>query len=141
MPKPNWFGESIVFQIANPAAGALVEVRPAAGTLWHVLSINASFLASAAVANRFLYMADRNGVSDTGHVFYPTATVAGGNPIIAASSRWTGNPIGVAGYLQFPLNPLCYINDTNYLVINAVAMDVADQFSSIFVTCERMLDE
>ena len=141
MPKPDWFGESIFFQIANPAAGVNAVVQPDGGTLWHVLSISAAFLAGAAAANRYLYIAHVNGVVDTGLIYSSSAIVAGGSGTYQCSSFYQGQPYDFGGNILFPLGPLCYLNNTNSLRLAVFGIQAADQISSIYVTCERMLEE
>lgn len=141
MPKPDWFGESIVFPVVNPAAGASCLIQPPAGTMWHVLSISANFTCSAAVADRRLYIAHVNGLVDTGLVFNGTAFAALGTAAFECSSLFTGASYNVIGHILFPLGPLCYLNNTVYLRLGVDGIQAADQISAIAVTCERMLEE
>ena len=103
MPKPSWFGESIVINVANPAAGNTALIQPPGGTMWHVLSITANFLAGAGVGNRYLNIAHVNGVVDTGILFNSTVIVAAGNWNFECSSLFTGIPYTWLSRIVFPL--------------------------------------
>jgi hypothetical protein len=141
MPKPDWFGESIVFNVAAPAAGVAAAVLPPAGTVWHVLSISAAIVTDATVANRTLYIAHVNGLYDTGMLLQSVTIPATTTRYWECTSFYYGIPFVILSRFMFPLGPLCYLTNTNYLRLGVDAMQAGDQISSIYVTCERMLED
>lgn len=141
MPKPKWLGDLEQIQIANPAAGAAVDIQPPGGQVWLVEGIAAVFSASVAVANRNLYILQRGGIADVAPIVSGTIILASQVRNISLSSWFSSAPFDSVGYFHFPLSRFCYITNTIFIRIFAFGMDAADQFSAIWVNYYRMLNE
>lgn len=122
---------------AAPATGASFTRLVPGITFEKFLSIKFTLIASAAVANRFPFVAYTNG---DGVEYYRTvagAAVTAGLTVITTFSRELDtNPQVAAGFIEGPARDET-LPSGYHLVIGAVALDALDQISNIQLWTKR----
>jgi len=123
-------GASIEQTVGNPAAGADWSIAVPASAVWVLLTARASFVTSAAVANRIPRLQFFDGATLIMDV--PTTAVITASQTCSLSWGAGGtshNPTGTLFSIGFP--PAVRLNSTFTIRSTTTAIDAADQWSNI----------
>lgn len=128
-------------QITNPGAGNPVYIYALHGQRWQIDAVSMIFTASAAVANRQIYMAYYTGALPLAGLLLNTLVITAGQTVPCYWSHWFGSGgYNNLGWLFNPLRGPTVIDDTNGLVVAADGMQAGDTFTDIKVRGHRWID-
>ncbi len=131
-------GASLVFTVANPAAGADWSTSPNANAQWQLIAVSAALVTSAAAANRNITLRLRsllatvyNGDASASVLANTTAQITG------APGQNSSTLIGTNVFIPLPPNTLLTVS--NSIISVTTNIQGADQWSAIRVWVREWL--
>ena len=132
------FGEPVVLELANPAAGAELIFNATLGKRYRIKAIGFTFTASAAVANRTVRL-QLTGATNSVVIAADTTVIAASQVMLLAFSAF-GSAAYVAGAVHMvPMLPDLVISEETMLSTSTANIQAADQISAVAIHCERWL--
>lgn len=123
--------------VTNPAAGVDWQTQPGTGVRWRLISFNAVYTASAAVATRVPNLIITDGAANRVFTGVPTQGIVASAAVSVTGSTVIQPNITASNTVTVPLPLGMIVEGAQIVEVITQAIQAADQWSAIFLNVEQ----